>query len=286
MADEAVKELGRFARLHRRYPKFVDLFWPTIAPRTRHEREEQEEKDKARIDDAYARVNALDGREESELEAISRDVEDIVKTEDERRSHVETRLAAVVGLMPVLTAIVTLGVTWLGNRELVRSDLGWIPLVIALYSALQLVRALMAAIVGLKRRNYRVIDFSDVLPTRDMTAAQRRIAVLKERVRALEQNSALNGSKVEQMALAHHALLNFVPATLLFAVVVVMVGRTISAGSVPEPVHDQGSPPAIMQELRGRHDRMGQPTSNPRERPGLWCPPGQDYRLNIDCGPH
>ena len=121
--------------------------------------------------------------------------------------------------------------------ELGSSNLGLGLTMTTAFAILQLLRVLLASVLGLDRRGYRTPTPTDLVPVSDEEPKEReaRIAALwYDYMYDLEE---AGNQKVGQMAIAHRALKNFVAAVLVGALMVAGAQMTRSF----ESLRDRGT---------------------------------------------
>ena len=204
--ESRVKRLLRWMR---------DRVWPMLDPPSGETSEKSAEPNlepglgvpEDVVRDVFARLSA-------ELEA-----------EADRRRAVENKLLAVGAVAPIAVTIMVAVVSFLSSgraRDFVPVSV-LVMSVMAFYVALQLLRAMLAAIGGLQRMPYQASLVSDIIPVEveDRSTYLRRAC--RDVVQKLEQHRAMNDEKVSQLAVAHESMTNAGVALVLGLVVFVGV---------------------------------------------------------------
>jgi len=143
--------------------------------------------------------------------------------EDDRNKRVEAKLQSLLGLNTAGIGIITTLVTLLtANKETAFPPrIVLFAVAIAGYVALQLFRAVWASVRGLERRHYAVLTIEVIDPTdHDADVGAYYARLYSEMRDCLRKNYAVIDDKVDQMALAHTAVLN---ATFALALLVLLV---------------------------------------------------------------
>lgn len=276
-------KLGWWTRQRKVYQGFFDLLWPDLDPVSPEEEAEQARKDRERRERDLAAMHPESGTElpESARRSLLEAIDTLIDDERARRQSVETRLTTVLGFVTVASTIAMAGIGLRVRDGLLGTcvPLGVVAALLVLYIVAQAIRAGLAAIAGLTRGN------TDSTPVHITLAAARdaalSAALAEHRMRHFESLCELTNRKVEQLALAHVALRNFLRgAAGLICVVVAMVvgdlvtdessssaaasgrGMTLDVGSIPPPtatapssppmgatVHDASSPPIIPADM-------------------------------------
>jgi len=200
-------------------------------------------------------------------EALAGCVEECAKlleAEDSRRQGVDGRLATIVGLASIAGTILFGGI-WAGATGTLHSDsraITWAMAGGGLYLALQIGRAVLAAVEGLSRRSYDALEPTDVLQRdgEDRSSFARRRA--RKCLTLLADHQLRNNEKITKMAVAHRALQNFMVALILLAFVGGWFSVTAPRGQ------DQ-----LMENLRG-DQRVLELLRGPQGPPGPKGDPG------------
>jgi hypothetical protein len=189
--------------------QLMDLIWPRL---TGHKE--------------VVEVHNLDLGEldEATLTAIESAVADRLKAVDERFKIVETKLAALITQISVLSAATIAGLSVLLNTGLSRfPDVPFaVILAISTYITMQAMCCLLAVVRGLERRDFRQVSQDDLRPRPEEKAIQYRTRLLSTRWGTVWWNDATTNDKVSHLAVAHAALRNaLVAIALLIAAAIV-----------------------------------------------------------------
>jgi hypothetical protein len=107
---------------------------------------------------------------------------------------------------------------------------------LAFYSIAQLCCSLLAALRGLSRRSSYSLTLSDVLPKKLESWGTYRVRHIDELLKVLKDQDSANNERVNNMAVAHVGLRNFLCAmlleSLLFCVALAAPARGAQAGEV------------------------------------------------------
>ena len=191
--------------------RLIDLVWPRISRATTYEQVQEKAAAQHRRDIAMMSIRSLSSAEEASQARAS--LERLAEAERDRQASVEERLRALVPLATVAAALV-LGIGLPSADSGVGASRTLFALA-ALYAVAQLLLALRASVAGLGRRSYRALTPEDLFPQPEEQPVDRekRLSELWYDVMADLQETA--NRKVERMAVAHQALLNFVYAVML-----------------------------------------------------------------------
>jgi hypothetical protein len=217
--------------------KLSDIFWvlndcviPRARPLSKACLQAQRERQAKEKDECEKRIAALPG-EESALVAYLGECTKLLAAEDARRQSVEARLTSIVGLSSIAATIVfgSILAQAAGTLQVQRHWLRWVLALGALYLAIQLCCAIIAALGGLERRSYLSTVQHDIFP---LPTGEDRSVFLSRRIRdslsVLSDHQTVNNVKVTRMAIAHRAMKNFLWALLLLAMVGAYGGITSS----------------------------------------------------------
>ncbi len=150
------------------------------------------------------------------LDAMERAVERRVSQVDERLRTVEGKLAALLTLTSILSAVVTAGFAAALTLKL---DTGlssvpvWAGFAIVVYLGVNLLLSLRATVRGLIRRGYGEIAYTDLVPRIVEDQMAYRARILSEQLANAEWNDWVLDQKVSELAVAHVALQNALSAT-------------------------------------------------------------------------
>jgi hypothetical protein len=200
----------------------------------------------------------------------------LLEAEDSRRQSVDGRLATIVGLASIAGTILFGGI-WAGATGALHSDNRAIIGALAgggFYLALQIGRAVLAAVEGLSRRNYGALEPSDVLQHQgeDQSSFARRRA--RKCLDLLADHQLRNNEKVTKMAVAHRALQNFMVALMVLSFVGGRFAVTTRARGQDELIEDLRKDQRVLELLRGPQGPQG-----PKGDPGTPAAPVHKNRL-------
>ena len=144
---------------------------------------------------------------------------------DDRYRHVERKLLALLTLTTVFSAVITAGVVSVATLSVGEPDrvVALLMVVVVAYIALHLARALIATIKGLKRRNFHQLGVKDISPGEEESAEEYRLRILNHRVKCTFKNESVVSQMVDQMEVAHVAIINVLGATLLLIVSAIII---------------------------------------------------------------
>lgn len=246
-----------------RRSSLLDVFWPTLEQWSPERVRLEEERAGERLQADLARVRALASREEEELETYAEEVGRAYEAERERGQSVESRLTSILGLASVAaSAVLGLLTFHLGRSTNSHPTFGnVVAFLLTLYIVLQVLRAVLAAVTGLSRRSYRKLVLEERLPDTEEDRKTHLIRLMETEVKRTHQMDEVVNAKVDQMALAHDSLRNF-----LWGVAVLAVFLT-SRGLLPgteEPVERRvlralRADPEMIELLRGHRGAPGPP---------------------------
>lgn len=208
--------------------KLSDVFWafndcviPRARPLSKASLREQQERLAEESKECERRVAALPS-EESALVGYLEGCAKLLEAEDARRQSVEARLTSIMGLSSIAATIVfgSILAQATGSLHVQRPWLRWLLALGALYLALQLCCAIIAALGGLERRGYLAMSPRDLFP---LASGEAPSIYFRRRIRdylsVLSDHQFLDNMKVTQMAIAHRAMRNFLWALLILAIV-------------------------------------------------------------------
>jgi hypothetical protein len=253
----------------------LDCIWPTVLPPTKSETGDAKKYKQGRQAKEKAALDSISLSDCTELDHAAERIEKLADVEDERRKGIETRLASVLGLSSITTAI-TFGIfSGVFEKGLAFASEWQGPIVLGIlaYVGLQLVRATSAAVAGLRRRNYLQLEPYDLLPEPGELPPATTKRIINLRLDCFLDDQERNNDKVTQMEVAHVALRNsFAGLTIL---ILLMFG--ISAIGVPgKPLEAR-----VINRLRGDSDLL----EKLRGAPGPQGPSGPQGERGADGQP-
>jgi hypothetical protein len=158
---------------------------------------------------------------ESAREALKEEHE----AEVDRIRVVETKLLGITSLAPVAMAVVVAGFTVLANgsiQSFTRASVVLIGLVEG-YVCLQLLRAVLGAISGLKRRSFSGMSLEDLYPKPNETKEQYLRRGCEETASIIRQNRAEIDAKVTWLDVAHTSIRNAVAGLLVLVLLLILL---------------------------------------------------------------
>ena len=138
--------------------------------------------------------------------------------ETDRMRAVENKLLAVGSVAPIAVTIIVAVVSVLFSGRLPDLSPASVTtlVVLAFYAALQFLRAMLAAILGLSAKSYNAPGMSDIAPDASHDVTSYLCKASNGLARRLDQHREVVNSNVSQLKLAHHALRNAVRALVFF----------------------------------------------------------------------
>jgi hypothetical protein len=208
-----------------------DCIFPRAEPPSKDESRKQEERLREEAEGREKRIAGL-SEDENVLSENLRECAKLLEGEKARQQSVEARLTSIMGLSSIAGTIVFGGLLAqaTGALQVQRGWLRWTMALGALYLAMQLCCAILAAVSGLERQGYLSAETRDILPP---PGGEARPIYLRRRIREclveLEDHERLNNRKVTQMAIAHRAMKNFIWVLLFIALIGAYGGITQSS---------------------------------------------------------
>jgi hypothetical protein len=174
------------------------------------------------------------GSDEAQLKQYTAEVDKLLEREQSRKQSVEGRLTSIIGLTSIAATIVLSGLVSLaaGTPPAPSGPTTLIFAIGSLYLVLQLFVALFAAVNGLSRAVHLEDTAADLFEAQKSAPGfrlRREIARKLGQVRDYRRNG---DAKVDQMAVAHRAVKNFLVALLLLAFAAAWVAVTRDPASV------------------------------------------------------
>lgn len=257
------------SRLHRKYIKFTDWIWPSLAPASAAEEQAQGEKRARRLESELKQVEEIQGQNEEELSAGVAGCKALFEAATELRSSVEGRLTSMLGLAAVAVAVTLGTMTFLLGKDsdLRHTSFGGVAAILSLYVVLELVCALWAVVRGLERRAYTDPTASELLPSPredKATHARRQMRVFLEHA---HDHCSVNMRKVDWMAVGHRAFKNFLVGVGFLAVAISLASFWPLQRQRPDEsvIRRLRSDPELIELLRGPKGAPG-PQGSPGER--------------------
>jgi hypothetical protein len=144
------------------------------------------------------------------------------QAETDRIRTVETKLLGISGLAPLAMAVIVASFTVLTNRSLQAFTRISVLLVgiVGGYICLQLLRAILAALAGLKRRRFVAFTLKDLYPLPNETKAGYLTRSCSDLAEVIRRNRAEIDAKVTWLDIGHTAIRNAVIGLLMLVIVI------------------------------------------------------------------
>lgn len=196
----------------------IDHIFPIPRPFTKEEAKREQELAENEQKDYDARIAALP-IDTVLVNTYLAQCAALVDQEDERRRSVESRLTSILGLSSIAGTIVFGGILAQasGTLGLQGHSLRVVMAFGALYLALQICSAILAAIRGLERRGYDTASTSGILPEPNVATIDHLKNQITTYAKRLADHRIQNSPKVDQMATAHCAMKNFFGGLIFLA---------------------------------------------------------------------
>lgn len=192
----------------------LDCFWPSVDLGDRTEEDSRRAQDLTAVMTAIGALfdKTAKGSEERRTAAVA-DSLALLEAESTRRQSIESRLTSIVGFVALASTIALwlLGAQLAGTLGRGRSIATFVLLS---YLVVQLVRAGLASVDGLRRRSFRSVTVGLYFEQDNLRE------LVSERVACAFQHEEIVNGKVERLAVAHRALKNFLIGLLLLTSVV------------------------------------------------------------------
>jgi predicted Zn-ribbon and HTH transcriptional regulator len=265
----------------------IDLFWPSLEPMTAQQIEKEKEKQEEILSDALQTVEKMADRPDDDLQLALEKCQDLLSKEEEHRKSIESRLTSIVGLASVAAAITFGAFASQASKSSNPSFLAVAITSLSAYALLQLICAVFASVQGLKKRGYLEPLPKDILPGRAENQAYYLCRQMNLCITRAHYNEIATRQKLDQMAVAHRAVQNFLGG--LLALLIALSALIFW----PLPHEDEGqklilklrSDPKLLEMLRGPRGQQGPPgpqgptgpigPQGPKGDIGPMGPPGQ-----------
>lgn len=235
--------VSKCVAFHANCPWLFDRVWPMPTPlspsRAKEKREKNESRKKEALEFLHSRFGhrtgaggSVEGVKE-EADAALEGALRLFEAEQGRRKSIEGRLTTTLGFV-ALASTITISVLGLRATSVVFTDnlsLGALAVTLMFYMVVQLVRAGLAAIEGLRRRTYLEPDHDSYLKPLAPIERQRHLA--SSYIECAFDYEAMNRIKVTWLAVAHRATKNFLGA-LVFLAFIASVGAWVQMCASPE----------------------------------------------------
>ena len=159
------------------------------------------------------------------LESVHDSLREACQDEADRFRTVESKLLGISGLAPVAMAIIVASLMVLANsnaQAFTRFSVLSVGL-IGGYIALSFLRAILAAIAGLKRRPFVVVLLKDLFPLPNENKSDYLARNCSELAKVIRGNRVQIDAKVTWLAIAHTAIRNAVVGLLLLVIVIIVL---------------------------------------------------------------
>jgi hypothetical protein len=156
------------------------------------------------------------------LESCHKALKEEHQAETDRIRTVETKLLGISGLAPLAMAVIVASFTVLTNRSLqafTRVSVLWVGIVGG-YICLELLRAILAALAGLKRRRFVAFTLKDLYPLPNESKAGYLTRNCSELAEVIRRNRAEIDAKVTWLDIGHTAIRNAVIGLLILVIVI------------------------------------------------------------------
>jgi hypothetical protein len=193
--------------------RLVDLIWPTLEPLG-------EQRMMAPLRWLPIRRNSPEV-----IEAAFEILTAELKNQDEHIRRIESKLLGISSLAPLAATVLVALVGFLvsGRLQQVTEGTGLTVVIGACYVVLQMLRALSAAINGLRRRGFQVLSLEDVRPKPDQEKNDYLVLLCEELCATITNNREAINVKVDQLELGHTSLKNAVAGLLITMVTVLSI---------------------------------------------------------------
>lgn len=191
----------------------VDRFWPTLEPQKA-----------APISQVPKWVGT--GLTSAEvIESSYQMLKEEAKAVEDDLRIVEAKLQTISSTAPIALTILVAIVAFITSgrfKEFTEPSVLTV-LTVACYVEVQFLRAFLAAVQGLSRKQFSAFQLADTIPSRNYSKDQFLLKTCEKLAGIISKNRLLVNAKVEQMALGHTALKNAVAGLLLMVAVVLAI---------------------------------------------------------------
>lgn len=156
-------------------------------------------------------------------------LKDEIKTEDERSKIIDGKLQGLLSLISIGMAVLSIVLGFLVKDFDVKKIDGvkfWITvteLLFTFYIAVQILRALISIIKGLRTYQYYSFKESDLIPLKNERRQAFQQRIISDMVEILKGNKAVNNLKADELNLAHVAIRNSVWAVFLMILSLILI---------------------------------------------------------------
>jgi hypothetical protein len=237
---------------------FIDLIFPMATPFTEEQAKWEEELATNEQGECDVRAAAV-AYDAALVTAYLAQYAALLDEEDERRQSAESRLTSILGLSSIAGTLVFGGILAQasGAVSLQKPLLRDVMAFGALYLALQICSAILAAIRGLEARGYDSAQASDVLPALKAAPLDHFKTQVSTYARRLANHRFQNNEKVTQMMAAHRATKNFFWGLIILALFGTYYALTASPSN--DLVHALKTNHELNDLLRGLQGPKGDP---------------------------
>lgn len=147
------------------------------------------------------------------------------KALDDDLKIVESKLQSISSVATIATTILVAIVAFLTSgrfKEFTEPSV-LIVLIAACYVEIQFLRAFLAAVQGLSRKQFSAYELTDIQPSRHQSKNQYLLKASDKLASFISDNRIVVNAKVEQMALGHEALKNAVAGLFLMVASVLAI---------------------------------------------------------------
>lgn len=243
----------------------VDLVFPLAEPFSKAELQAEEKRKRDELTQGSEQITALP-KDPLILGGYLDTCLKLLEGEQDRRQGVESRLTTVMGLCSIAATLVFGGIVAqaTGTAHFQSPVLRWGMALGALYLALQLCSAILAAVRGLARRSYHAESSEVVLPKTGEEQADHLKRRMQWCLQTLADDQGQNNAKVTQMAVAHRAITNFLGGLILVALL--GVGYAVRQNPGDDTIQMLQRNRQLMDMLRGPQGPAG--PQGPKGNPG------------------
>lgn len=159
------------------------------------------------------------------IESAYQLLKDEAKALDDDLRIVESKLQSISSVATIATTILVAIVAFLTSgrfKEFTEPSVLAV-LVFACYIEIQFLRAFLAAVQGLSRKQFSAFELTDIPPSRYQSKSRFLLKVCEKLASIISDNRIVVNAKVEQMALGHEALKNAVAGLFLMVASVLAI---------------------------------------------------------------
>jgi hypothetical protein len=198
--------------------------------------------------------------------------------EERRKKSADGRLASVIGLASIISAI-TLGFSFEAFAKGSLRSMGWWGYLVAagtVLSVFQLFLAVRAALKGLDVKRFLETSADEAIASQGESERLRGLREAEELLKCLSTHDGNINDKMDQVSIAHRALLNFL--VTLFGLLIVLTGLALRNSPKQATTEEQvleilKKDARVVDMLRGARGDVG--PQGEKGDPGLQGPPGE-----------